>query len=99
MQKSKTPLILGEQLLESKIQDAICEKIQPLFEEWKNVAGWTEEEAFVMYHKLFNASKPNDLEIQKILADKFSRHFAYYHRIKINRIYNSARKKLYKVLP
>lgn len=86
-------------MLESKIQDVICDKIKPLFEEWKESAKWTEEEVFVMYHKLFNPSKPNDFEIQKMLADKFSRHFAYYHRIKINRIYNSARKKLYKVLP
>ena len=73
--------------------------MKPLFVEWRERAGWTDEEAFVIFHKLFNPSKPTDLEIQKKMAEEFSAHFSYYHRIKINRIYNSARKKLNKILP
>lgn len=91
--------MLGGMLLENKIQNVLCETIKPLFEEWKQNAGWTEEEAFVVYHKLFNADKPNDAMIQRMLAEKFSMHFSYYHKIKINRIYQKARKKLFKILP
>lgn len=86
-------------MLEDKIQEALCEKVKPLFAEWKENADWTEEEAFVMFHKLFNPQKPTDFAIQKMLSESFNNNFAYYHRIKINRIYNSARKKLYKILP
>lgn len=86
-------------MLESKIQECICEQIEPLFEVWKREANWTEEEALVMYHKLFDAEKPNDLTIQEIMADTFKKEFLYYHTRKINRLYKSARKKLNKVLP
>lgn len=86
-------------MLESKIQEQICETIQPLFDIWKEQAKWTEEEATVMYHKLFDPEKPCDFVIQDIMADKFGKEFLYYHRKKISRLYRSARKKLNKVLP
>ncbi len=86
-------------MLEDKIQKQLCDTILPLFEMWKAEADWTEEEATVMYHKLFDPEKPCDLVIQDIMADKFGKEFLYYHRKKISRLYKSARKKLNKVLP
>ena len=86
-------------MLESKIQEAICEQIQPLFDIWKAQANWTEEESIVIYHKIFDPEKPDDITIQDILADKCVKNFLYYHPRKINRIYKSARKKLNKILP
>ena len=86
-------------MLEEKIQTEICNTIAPLFDIWKEQAQWTEEEAIVMYHKLFDAEKPCDIVIQDIMADKFGKEFLYYHKRKINRLYKSARKKLNKILP
>lgn len=86
-------------MLEYKIQDQLCKQIMPLFEIWKSEAKWTDEESTVIYHKLLDAEKPDDLTIQAILADKFGKEILYYHRIKISRIYRSARKKLNKILP
>ena len=84
---------------EPKINKAICEKIEPLYDVWKHEAGWTEEEAIVMYHKLFDAEKPNDITIRDILSDKLDRSYEFYHERKIHRIYKRARKKLNKILP
>jgi len=84
---------------EPKINKAICERIEPLFDIWKREAGWTEEEACVMYHKLFDEEKPNEETIQDILADEFDKGYEYYHRTKIHRLYKRAKKKLNKVLP
>lgn len=86
-------------MIEPKITEAICKEIEPLFDIWKREANWTEEEAIVMYHKLFDPERPDDLTIIDILADKFSREYSYYHKRKINRIYKSARNKLNKILP
>lgn len=83
---------------EPKINKAICKKIEPLYDIWKREAGWTEEEALVMFHKLFDEEKPDDKTIKDILADEFDKSFEFYHERKINRIYNRARKKLNKVL-
>lgn len=84
---------------EPKINKAISEKIEPLYDVWKREANWTEEEAIVIYHKLFDAEKPNDITIRDILADKLDKSYQYYHERKINRIYKRARKKLNKILP
>ena len=78
-------------MLESKIQKEICDKIMPLFDVWKQDAKWTEEEAIVMYHKLFDNEKPDDETIQCILADKLNKDYLYYHKRKINRIYKISR--------
>lgn len=86
-------------MIESKIQKAICDEIEPLYDIWKREAKWTDEEAVVMYHKLFDFEKPDDKTIQYILADKFGKEYVYYHKIKIHRIYKRARKKLNKILP
>lgn len=86
-------------MIEYKISKAICDKIEPLYDIWKREAGWTEEEAVVIYHKLFDAEKPDDLTIRDILADEFGRQYQFYHQRKIHRIYKSARKKLNKILP
>lgn len=86
-------------MIEEKINKAICEQIEPLFDIWKNEAGWTEEEELVIYHKLFDAEKPDDLTIRDILADEFGRQYQFYHVRKIHRIYQRARKKLNKILP
>ena len=84
---------------EPKINKAICERIEPLFDIWKREAKWTEEEACVMWHKLFDEEKPTDETIKYILADEFDRSYEFYHKMKIHRIYNRAKKKLNKVLP
>lgn len=86
-------------MLEDKIQTEICNTIAPLYDIWKEQANWTDEEAIVIYHKLFDAEKPDDLTIQYILADKFGVQYVYYHKRKINRIFKSARRKLNKILP
>lgn len=86
-------------MIEAKIHKAICKEIEPLYDIWLNEANWTDEEATVMYHKLFDPEKPDDTKIQCILAEKFGKHFMYYHKRKVNRIYKSARKKLNKILP
>lgn len=86
-------------MIEPKIQEKICEKIEPLFEEWKEQAKWTDEEAIVMWHKLFDSEKPNDEVIQYELADKLGKEYLYFHVRKINRIYRKARRKLNKILP
>lgn len=86
-------------MIEPKITKAICDKIEPLFDIWKREANWNDVEAVVMYHKLFDPDKPDDLTIQDILADEFGREFEFYHKRKINRIYKTARKKLNKILP
>lgn len=86
-------------MIEYKIQEAICKEIEPLYKEWCENAGWTEEEAIVMYHKLFDAEKPDDTTIQYILADKICKSMEHYHKRKVNRIYRSARRKLNKILP
>lgn len=86
-------------MIEPKITKAICDEILPLFEYWKSKTNWTAEEELVIYHKLFDSEKPDDLTIQDILADKFGKEYQYYHKRKINRIYKSARKKLNKILP
>lgn len=86
-------------MIEYKIQEAICREIEPLYKDWYENAGWTNEEAIVIYHKLFDAEKPDDATIQYILADKVNKSLEYYHKRKVNRIYKSARKKLNKILP
>lgn len=86
-------------MIEEKIAQAICEQIEPLYEVWKREANWTEAEAIVMYHKLFDAERPDDFTIRAILADNLGKEYQYYHIRKINRIYKSARKKLNKILP
>lgn len=84
-------------MLEDKIQAKICDTIMPLFDIWKEQANWTEEEAIVMYHKLFDSEKPDDYTILDILSDKFGKTYCY-HRMKVNRLYKSARRKLNKIL-
>ncbi len=84
---------------EPKIRKVICKTIEPLFEIWKREANWTEVEACVMYHKLFDEEMPTDEVIKDILADEFDKSFEYYHRTKVSKIYRRARKKLNKVLP
>ena len=84
---------------EPKINKAISEKIEPLYDVWKREANWTDEEAIVMYHKLFDEEKPDDLTIRDILADKLDKSYQFYHKMKIHRIYKRARKKLNKILP
>ena len=84
---------------EPKINKIICEKIEPLFEIWKREAKWTEEEACVMWNKLFNPEKPTDEVIIDILADEFNRSYEFYHRTKVSKIYRKAKRKLNKVLP
>lgn len=86
-------------MIEPKIQKAICDEIEPLYDIWKREANWTAEEAVVMYHKLFDFEKPDDLTIRDILADKLGKEYLYYHPYKIVRIYRKARKKLNKILP
>lgn len=86
-------------MIEYKISKAICDKIEPLFDIWKREAGWTEEEAIVIYHKLFDPEHPNELTIIDILADELGDVYKYYNRIKVVRIYKKARKKLNKILP
>lgn len=86
-------------MVEEKIVKAICDQIEPLYEVWKREAGWNEAEAIVMYHKLFDAEKPDDFTIRAILADKLGKEYQYYHIRKVNRLYKSARKKLNKILP
>ena len=86
-------------MVEPKIQEAICKQIEPLYEIWKSKAGWTEEEALVIFYKLFDPDKPNDLVLRDILADELDKSIQYYHERKINRIYKSARRKLNKILP
>lgn len=86
-------------MIEHKIQDAICKELEPLYDIWKRESKWTEEEAIVMYHKLFDSDKPDDLTILSILADNLGKEYLYYHKRKVNRIYRSARKKLNKILP
>lgn len=84
---------------EPKIQKAICERIMPLYEEWKSKAGLSAEESIVIWHKYFDPEKPNETTIQYILADEFDKSYEFYHRSKIHRIYKRARKKINKVLP
>ena len=84
-------------MLENKIQEKLCDAIMPLFEIWKEEAKWNEEESIVMYHKLFDSEKPDDNTILDILSDKLGKNYCY-HRMKINRIYKSARRKLNKIL-
>ena len=84
---------------EDKISKAICDQIEPLYDIWKHEAGWTEEEAIVIYHKLFDPEKPNEQTIMDILADELGNIYRYYNRVKIVRIYKRARKKLNKILP
>lgn len=86
-------------MIEPKIQKVICDEIKPLFDIWKENANWTNEESIVMYHKLFDPEKPNDLTILKILAEKLGNEYKYFHERKINRIYKTARRKLNKILP
>lgn len=86
-------------MIEAKIQNAICKEIEPLYDIWKKEAKWTDEEAIVMFHKLFDSDKPDDLTILDILADNLGKEYLYYHKRKVNRIYRSARKKLNKILP
>ena len=86
-------------MIEPKITEAICKEIEPLFDIWKREANWTKEEAIVMYHKLFDPERPDDLTILDILADKVGKEYSYYHKIKVHRIYNRARKKLNRILP
>lgn len=84
---------------EPKINKAISEKIEPLYEVWKREANWTEEEAIVMYHRLFDETKPNDTEILKSLTKQLKKNFVFYDRTKVSKIYKKARKKLNKILP
>lgn len=84
---------------EPKIQKAICEKIEPLFETWKRQANLDEEESLVLYLKLFDPEKPNDITIRDILADKLHKSYEFYHERKIHRIFKKARKKINKILP
>lgn len=84
---------------EYKINKAICNQIEPLYDIWKREAGWTEEEAIVIYHKLFDPEKTNEQTIMDILADELGNIYKYYNRVKIVRIYKRARKKLNKILP
>lgn len=84
--------------MENKIYKKITTKISPLFEEWKQKANWTKEEEFVVYHKLFNPRKPTDVEIQRLMSNEFGQQFLFYHRRKINRIFNSAKEKILKIL-
>lgn len=86
-------------MIEPKIHKAMSQQVQPLFDIWKEDAGWTDEEADVMWYKLFDTEQRCDIEIQDILARKYGTSFLYYHQRKINRIYQSARKKLNKILP
>lgn len=86
-------------MIEEKISKAICDQIEPLYEIWKREAKWTDEEAIVVYHKLFDPEKPSDLTIQDILADELGQEYLFYHQRKIHRIYKRARKKLNKILP
>lgn len=82
-----------------KIREALSKKIEPLYQEWRAVADWTAEEEFVFFHKIFNPEKPTDAEIQRMMSIQFGRHYMFYHRRKINRILNSAKKKVFKILP
>lgn len=84
---------------EPKVTKAIIEHIEPLFDVWKRDACLNEEESIVLYHKLFDPEKPDDLTIRDILADKIDKKYQYYHIIKIRRIYKKARNKLNKILP
>ena len=86
-------------MIEEKIQKELCKQIEPLFEIWKSEAQWTDEEALVMFHKLFNADKPSEDEIHKFLVLEFGEKYRYYNARFINRIYRKARKKLNKILP
>ncbi len=84
---------------EPKIQKAICEKIEPLFDIWKRKANLSDEESVVVYAKLFDPEKPNDITIRDILADKLNKSYEFYHERKIHRIFKKARKKINKILP
>lgn len=86
---------------EPKIQKAISEKIEPLFEIWKRKANLTDEEALVVYYKIFSpeSSELNTKTIQDILADKLDKSYEFYHERKIRRIFQRARKKINKILP
>ena len=84
---------------EPKINKAISEKIEPLYDVWKREANWTEEEAIVMYHKLFDDEKPDDLTILDILADEIDVKYKFYHKTIITKIYRKAKRKLNKILP
>lgn len=86
-------------MIEPKIQEKICEQIEPLYETWKREAKWTDEEAIVMWFKLFDSEKPSDEAIQYELADRLGTEYLHYHIRKINRIYRKARKKLNAILP
>lgn len=84
---------------EPKIQKALSERIEPLFEIWKRKANLTDEEALVVYHKIFDPESPSTQTICDILADKLDRAYEFYHERKIRRIFQRARKKIDKILP
>lgn len=86
-------------MIEQKIQEAICKEIEPLFDIWKEQAKWTDAEACVVYHKLFDSEKPDDETILCILADEIDKSYQYYNVKLVGRIYRKARKKLNKILP
>lgn len=82
-----------------KVREAISKQIEPLYEEWRSLADWTAEEEFVFFHKVFDANKPTDADIQKMMSVRFGRHYLFYHSRKINRIFNSAKRKVFKIIP
>ena len=84
---------------EHKINKEISKRLEPLFTEWKSKANWTKEEEIVIYCKLFDDDKPDDLTIIDILADELGDEYKYYHKMKVQRIYNKAKRKLNKILP
>ena len=83
---------------EPKIRKAICDKIMPLFEEWKRAANLTPEESIVIRCKFFDAEMPNETTIQYILADEFDKSYEFYYRSKIHRIFKRAKRKINKIL-
>lgn len=86
-------------MIEYEIEKAICEQIMPLYNIWKEKAGWNEEESIVMFHKLFDPEKPNEKTILEILADSTKdKSYEFYYERKIHRIYKRARQKLIKIL-
>lgn len=86
-------------MLEYKIEKAICDQLMPLYEVWKEKAGWNTEEKIVMFHKLFDPERPSEKVILDILADSTNdKSYVFYYERKIHRIYKKAREKLNKIL-
>lgn len=73
-----------------KILKAITEIASPLYKEWKENCNLTDEEAVVVYHKLFNPKKPTNEEIAEII---------HWDIRTVSRRYKSARNKIFKYLP